>query len=1002
MSIKSILFLFLALIAWGKHLTAQQYVLQFKSLNNKDGLSDTRVTDVLQASNGIIWIGNKITIDRYDGENTSSYYLDRNNTINQLIEDSHNNIWAATNKGIYFYDAQINQFKKLTVKNPDLQTIINQRITCIGHSSDGFIYFGSNYGYLVKFLPDSDGSLVKEKFEIIQKPEKITGYATAIVQDAHDNLWIGSTDGTVFKYRNDTSEIYLDRNENHTYINDIAPDQSGNLWVATNGNGLLKIDADGQILSHFKNDSSPEKTINNNMVISILAENNHLWIGTDGGGLNLYEIDKGAFSYFFQNSTTNSIADNSILSIKKGLGDNIFLATVHGGLSVLKSKFNITNISSSQLGFSHVDQQGSVILEDNKGDIWLSAGREGLLRYNRQTQVSKLYTDHPNRKNDLNGGIVLSLCQDRKDRLWIGTFRGGLSVLDLRSDKFIPIKSNKQFNSVFSIAEDKEGNIWVGHRMGITIFDMNLRPVQDLSPSSKLIPLSNGTKSIFQDINGDMWAGTISGLFRYEMKNGILKKHKYLYNENDSLSISNNHILSIGKTKDLSILVGTYGFGLNKYNRENDNFERIKLPNKRSSIIQGILMDDSDNIWLSTNSGLTKIDPSGNITDFDESNGIYPFTGGKAHLSHDGKILMAGSYGLSFFDPKDLRPSDPNFKINFTAAISKSQNTSSTLSSTSIYNYQNNPNKQINIAPENILLTINYACSDPILSEQVNYAYMLKGLSDSWNNIGHQKSLSFSNLKPGEYTLYVKAANKNGAWSPHISYVKIKVLPTLLESRWFQICLIVLLILVLLSLYRWRLSSLTKQRQNLKILLDEKAQEVKKQQSKIAQNKIDLLNIEKNNQALKQKQLKDELSFKTGELTNLTLRTVHKHDLLNEIKASLRKELKNNPIKKENLKVLIEHIDDSIMLDKDWDQFYELFNQIHPGFIKTLKSNNPSLSERDVKLCALIYMGFTSQNMATLFGISLSSIKVARHRLRKKLELNENDTIVDFLKVLIP
>jgi len=183
-------------------------------------------------------------------------------------------------------------------------------------------------------------------------------------------------------------------------------------------------------------------------------------------------------------------------------------------------------------------------------------------------------------------------------------------------------------------------------------------------------------------------------------------------------------------------------------------------------------------------------------------------------------------------------------------------------------------------------------------------------------------------------------------------------------------------------------------------LVTTKTEEVKKQQDQVYQSRIALLNAEKENQKLSQKKLRNELNFKTEELTNYTLRTIHKNHLLTEIKDNLIVETKEDVPKKKNLKKIVNLIDDSLMLDTDWENFYNLFNQIHTTFIKNLKSYCPKLSDREVRLCALIKLNFNSQHIATLFGISLSSVKVARHRLRKKLNISENQSFEDFFENL--
>src|SRR5690606_31906731 len=504
---------------------------------------------------------------------------------------------------------------------------------------------------------------------------------------------------------------------------------------------------------------------------------------------------------------------------------------------------------------------------------------------------------------------------------------------------------------------------------------------------------------IFKDVKKDMWVGTSNGLFRYEKNGTSYKQFSYFHDDKDSTSLSGNHIRSIGQTNDLSILVGTYGYGLNKYDRSNNTFGHYEQSDKiEGNTIEGILMDHSKNIWLSTDMGLTKIDTLGNINNFSENDGIFSFNGGSAYLAESGYIYMAGTFGLSSFSPSQLQPTPLESKINFTSVISKNEDSETLINSMELSTYKNNPQRAIVLQPQTTFLTITYTSSDPIIAQELRYAYSIEELKDSWNEVANLRTLSFTNLNPGDYTLKVKAMDQNNNPSKHIASLQIKVLPTLWQTLWFRVAIFLLVIMLISLFYHWRISFLKDSELKLKQLLENKTEEVKTQQNKISENKMKILKIEKEHQDLQQKQLRAELNFKNEELTNNTLRSVHKNDLLNTIKEKLKDELKQKEISKKSISTLINHINDSFMFDKEWDHFYSLFNEIHPSFINNLKGRYPNLSERDIKLCALILMKFTSKDIATLFGISVSSVKIARHRLKKKLKLESNEKVLDKLK----
>lgn len=980
----------------------QQFDLRFKAIDHRAGISSNRISAVLQDSNGILWMGTKIGVDRYDGERNIILHLDRNTNINQFVEDPHGNIWVASQIGLYVLQKGTMSFKKVQSGDTAFDTLFNQDVSSMVIMDAKSALITTTSGGFAKFEFDTQGEIVPgsyHKIDIFPKTQEPN--ITKIIKQDNSTLLVGTNRGSVFRITNQKDiDTLINQRVNNKRINDLEFDSDGQLWAATGGNGLLRIGLNSGEVKHYKRRINDPTTINNNVVLSMLYDNGKLWIGTDGGGLNLFDKKSQEFHYYTQNYfNPNNISDNSILALEKGQNNNILLATVHGGVSMVKSSFVIKNVSSDKLGFSRKDQQGSRILEDSFGNIWISAGREGVVKYNPKDNTTDLYVDNPGIHTDLGGKIVMGFLEDTKNRLWIATLRGGISIIDLRTNTFISTKKLDKLTGAFALELDSNGDVWVGHRTGITVFDSELQFKQHIMQNDKSYAASNLVNVIFRDVKNDMWVGTSDGLFRYRRQGNTLKKKRFVYKESDSSTISSNHIRSIGQSSDLSILIGTYGYGLNKYDRTTGRFQRYnKEYGINGNIIEGILKDKDDNIWVSTNIGLTKVDPSGTITNFNENNGIHAFNGPGAYLGSNGDIYFAGSYGLSYFTPSLLKPSTAEAPINFTSFTAKNKDSESHMNSMELARYKNNPDQSIIIPPQNVFLTVTFTCSDPFIADELEYAYSIEELNDSWNYIDNLRTISFSNLNSGDYTLHVKTISQNENSIPQIATLRIQVLPTLWESPWFRITATVIILLIIIFLYRWRISFLKAREIKLEQLLENKTKEVKEQQNKIIQNKLKILQIEKDHHDFQQKQLRDQLNFKNEELTNNTLRSVHKNDLLNTIKDKLKHELKQSEINKKNIATLVAHINDSFTFDKEWDNFYALFNEIHPSFINTLKSQHSNLTDRDVKLCALIFMKFTSKDIATLFGISVSSVKIARHRLKKKLQLESNEKVLDKLE----
>ena len=177
-------------------------------------------------------------------------------------------------------------------------------------------------------------------------------------------------------------------------------------------------------------------------------------------------------------------------------------------------------------------------------------------------------------------------------------------------------------------------------------------------------------------------------------------------------------------------------------------------------------------------------------------------------------------------------------------------------------------------------------------------------------------------------------------------------------------------------------------RQRLKIRKD----------AEIRQQEQRALNAEKAAAALEKEQLAAELLFKQKELTSHALHLIQKNELLEELKGRLdsMKKHATSPNVKEIARM--DHlIDFDRYQDEDWQNFKSYFNQVHPNFETKLKADHPDMTVNDIKLAALIRMNLTTKQIATINNVSILAVKKARYRLRKKLNISEDESLEDLL-----
>jgi tetratricopeptide (TPR) repeat protein len=181
-----------------------------------------------------------------------------------------------------------------------------------------------------------------------------------------------------------------------------------------------------------------------------------------------------------------------------------------------------------------------------------------------------------------------------------------------------------------------------------------------------------------------------------------------------------------------------------------------------------------------------------------------------------------------------------------------------------------------------------------------------------------------------------------------------------------------------------------------------KNQELLEKTRQLHETQQALVASELHNSQLQAKQLQEELEFSNKSLTTHTLNLIQKNGIMEEIRETISEVLKA-PRKDENAPVygrLIKLIDYSFNLDKDWEDFKVYFEQVHKDFFVKLKEKHPELSNGELKMAALVRLNMNLKETATVMGISPDSVKTSRYRLRKKLQLEEEQNMTDYLMTI--
>ncbi len=143
---------------------------------------------------------------------------------------------------------------------------------------------------------------------------------------------------------------------------------------------------------------------------------------------------------------------------------------------------------------------------------------------------------------------------------------------------------------------------------------------------------------------------------------------------------------------------------------------------------------------------------------------------------------------------------------------------------------------------------------------------------------------------------------------------------------------------------------------------------------------------------------RSEMGLKNKELASVAIQITHKDEMLTKLKKNLEIVSKNiNPESRIELNQLIRTIDSDIKLDEDWNNFTKHFEEVHYDFFKHLKNNYPLLTPKDLKMCAYLRINLSTKEIAPLLNISVRGVEISRYRLRKKLGIDKDTNLIEFM-----
>ena len=777
--------------------------ISFTRFSPSDGLSQIRVSEMVQDNEGFMWFGTEYGLNRYDGYSFKVFAHDPRNPnslsgafIDALFKDRSGALWVSSGQFLNRFDLLTETFRRFPI----------QMVNHISQDRAGKLWLATGRG--LYSLEESTG----EVHQFTHDPSDPSSLASNDIkwsgEDRESGFWVANSEG-LDKFDCQTGKVTL-HIPLHEPLHEFGfyEDSRGVFWIFhVSGEGLAVLDRENSTLTQYSfHDLPPSSSAITGVKALLEDRNGNLWIGTQGNGLLRFDREHNRFIAYRHNvADPESLAEDSVNALYEDREGNIWAALGAQGLN----RFSVRPLPFQKLPYDarRPYQKGETMVNaitgDRRGILWTST-REALNRIDLKTGEHRNY-----QIND-----VVSLAVGRKGILWAGTYNDGLSRLDPQTGRFKVYRHNPtdpgslSNDIVARLLVDHSGTLWVATYDGLNRFDTSTErfTTYKLDPKRKDLLYIE----LVEDRRGMLWLGTHSeGLQRFDPRTGQFTA--YAHEETRSDSLSDDRVNSILIDRSGGMWVGTQN-GLDRFNASTSTFTPYTTQDGLAgNAVSCILEDDSGDLWIGTNNGISRFRPSTEtFKNFSSADGLpgLDLTGwGACYKDPSGKMFFGGFSGGTAFFPEQVRGntySPPVVLTDFrlfgnSVGIGGHSPLSKPISYTS----------EITLSNKQDVFGLTFAAlsySDPAGNR---YRYKLEGLDREWTEAGSdRRSATYTTLPTGNYIFRVQGATSSGAYAEPGLALRIKVLPPWWSTWWFRTAFVVLLLIFITGAYNYRLRQL--------------------------------------------------------------------------------------------------------------------------------------------------------------------------------------------------
>jgi len=767
-------------------------------------LEDTKIeiNKITQDNDGFLWFGTNQGLFKYDGYSLEKFLAGfgsiSNNIIWDIVEDENNNLWISTyGGGLNKYNPSKNSFQTF-IHNNDPNSLSSNTLWDIEKSSSNNLWIGSRH-WLNKFNIDKE---VNSRLGPKSTPHlKITNRVWTIFEDKNHNLWIGTLGGGLYFYQPQINKLIQYKNNpaqsqsiSNNFVRTIIEDKQGNIWVGTD-NGLNILDKKTQEFNLHQHSANNINSLSGNEINKLFIDSkDRIWIGTYDAALSLYNKNENNFYRYDFNSLGfhESKTPKNINDISEDRLGTIWFATDKGVVKLTEIASKVHRLKLNNGTSSEV----SALEVSTKSGLWFGIDNHLINVSNTFKLKSSLAVQ----------GDITEIAEEPSGDLWIAMLSNGLYKVSPEGKLLLHYTEKKTklalpCRGITSLLPEKNNRLWLGLTNcntggNLALFEESSGVIFRFFPNTPIMSIKR------LDANYLLIATNAYGVIKFN-----INTFQYVFithTKNENL----NQIVDLSISNSGRILLATVG-GLAELNIATNEIRLILAEIGNVNWIHELSNND---IWISANSSLMKYNfITKKLKAYDQGDGLnISVYAQRVVTSLKDKLLIGSNSGLIYFDPYslDLKQPIPKIKLTQLRIFNRPINVSNSTTITPLKMSLSHSSK-IELSNEDSLFSISFAALGYRHPEKLIYQYRLEGFNKRWiSTDASNRVATFSSLKPGEYTFYVNAIDKQGNKIAKSTSLKINVLPPWWQTNLAYVIYLVLVILLFQMILHFRTKSL--------------------------------------------------------------------------------------------------------------------------------------------------------------------------------------------------